>query len=220
MSVDIGKYQAPFSLDGVPIVRKFVERSAEMKKLEQILLPNRQDHRRKMFVLHGLGGIGKTQLAIEFGRQNYSNFSAVFWLDGSSEDSLKRGIARCASTLPKDQVSEMSKEYVECGSGDIEAVVRDVLGWFAQPDNSRWLLIFDNVDREYSTHCSDPEAYDIKRYFPNADHGSILITTRLARLEQLGESQQVKKVDRKTAQATLESWYKKPCSKARPRLLS
>ena len=35
-----------------------------------------------------LGDIGKTQLAIEFMRQHYTKFSAVFWLDGSSNSSV------------------------------------------------------------------------------------------------------------------------------------
>ena len=42
-----------------------------------------------------------------------------------------------------------------------------------------------------------------------ADHGSVLVTTRLARLEQLGDSQQLGKVDETQAKAILESWYKK-----------
>ncbi|KAE9966186.1 hypothetical protein EG328_009102 [Venturia inaequalis] len=206
----VGEYQAEFSLEGVPIAKKFIDRPKEMAKLEQVLLPNRQDNRRKIFVLRGLGGIGKTQLAVEFARQNHRQFSAVFWLDGSSEDNLKRSIARCASRMPEDQVSEASRAYAAGGSGDIEAVIREAMDWLAQAENAKWLLIFDNIDREYTTHCTDPEAYDIKRYFTSADHGSILITTRLARLEQLGESQELKKVDKKTAQAIFESWYKRP----------
>jgi hypothetical protein len=81
------------------------------------------------------------------------------------------------------------------------------MGWLAQTDNTKRLLIFDDVDREYGPHNSGRGAYDIKRYFSGADHGSILITTRLSRLEQLGGSQQVKKVDRSQAGAIFESWY-------------
>jgi hypothetical protein len=216
MSVDTGKYQAVFSLDGVPIVKKFIDRPVEMTRLKQALLPNRQDHRRKIFVLRGLGGIGKTQLAVEFARQNHRKFSALFWLDGSSEDSLRQSVAPCASRLPEGQLSETSKAYAAGGGGDAEVVVREVMGWLARVDNTRWLLIFDNVDREYTKHGTDPEAYDIKRYFPSTDHGYTLITTRLARLEQLGESQQVRKVDRKTAEAILGNWYSRPYSKTSP----
>jgi adenylylsulfate kinase-like enzyme len=51
--------------------------------MEKVLLPrSRMQMRRKVFVLYGLGGIGKTQLAVEFARKHQSTFSAIFWLDG------------------------------------------------------------------------------------------------------------------------------------------
>ena len=78
-----------------------------------------------------------------------------------------------------------------------------------------WLLIFDNVDREFSPRNGDPDAYDMRQYFSGADHGSVLITTRLARLEQLGEPQQLGRVDEKQARAIFESWYRKKHGKLR-----
>ena len=88
------------------------------------------------------------------------------------------------------------------------------MSWLAQPDNVDWLLIFDNVDREYNPHDDDPDAYDVKRYFSGADHGAILITTRLAKLEQLGDSQRLGKVDETQAMATLQSWNNGECGEA------
>jgi hypothetical protein len=78
-----------------------------------------------------------------------------------------------------------------------------------------WLLIFDNVDREYKAQGGDPNAYDVRRYLSGADHGSVLVTTRLARLEQLGESQQLGKVSKEQGQAIFESWYRRKHSKLR-----
>lgn len=179
-----------------------------------MLLPQRQNQRQKIFVLHGLGGIGKTQLAVEFARRYYRRFSSVFWFDGSSKDSLRQSIASCASRILEGQISDTSRAYSTGKGGNIDAVVIEVMGWLAKPDNTNWLVVFDNVDREYGPCISDPRAYDIRQYFSGADHGSILITTRLARLEQLGASQQLNKVDRTQAQAILESWYKRKYSKA------
>ena len=56
-----------------------------------------------------------------------------------------RSIASCASRIPEGQISELSRTY---GNGDINIVVQEVMGWLAQQDNTDWLLIFDNVDRD------------------------------------------------------------------------
>ncbi|KAI9659662.1 MAG: hypothetical protein M1829_006570 [Trizodia sp. TS-e1964] len=205
----VGEYRTSFSLEGVPRVKTFVERPGEMAELERAILPQRQNIRQKIFVLHGLGGIGKTQLAVKFTRRHRCRFSSVFWLDGSSKVSLKLSIARCASRIPACQISDMSRTYSMGSAGNIDEVVREVICWLAQPDNTEWLVVFDNVDRNYSSHTADPLAYDVREYFFGANHGFVLITTKLAQLEQLGGSQQVNKVDRAQAQEILESWSRK-----------
>lgn len=199
-------------------MNQFVDRPAEMEKLEQALLPGHKSNgRQQIHVLHGLGGMGKTQLVVEFARRYHELFSAVLWLDGRSEDSLKRSIASCAGRIPQSQIPEASRSYATDSGTDVDAVVKDVMSWLARPDNCAWLLIFDNVDREYNKQCGDPEAYDVERYFSGADHGSVLITTRLAKLGQLDETpQRLGKVDSEQAQAILKAWYKKPYGEATP----
>ena len=212
--VDFGSYRTTFSLEGVPKVKAFVERPVEMAKLEGALLPQRQSGRQTVFVLHGLGGIGKTQLAVEFTRRYHRRFSAVFWLDGRSEESLKRSVADCASRIAAGQISQASRSYSAGGSSDLDAVVKEVIGWLARPDNTDWLLNIDNVDRDYNPDDPrDPDAYDVNHYFSGADHGAVLVTTRLAKLEQLGHSQQLGKVDKNQAEAVFQSWYKKQYGK-------
>jgi hypothetical protein len=187
-----------------------------MAELERVLVPGpRQSQRQKLHVLHGLGGMGKTQLAVEFARRHHRRFSSVFWLDGRSEDTLKRSIASHASRIPQGQIAETSRTYAADSGADVDVVVKDVMAWLARPDNTAWLLIFDNVDREYRTQSGDLDAYDVQRYLTGADHGSVLVTTRLARLEQLGESQQLGKVSEEQAQAIFESWYKRKHGKLR-----
>jgi hypothetical protein len=132
-------------------VHKFVDRPAESQ-------------RQKIHVLHGLGGIGKTQLAVEFARRHHRRFSSVFWLDGRSEDTLKRSIASHTSRIPQGQIAETSRMYAADSGADVDVVVKDVMAWLARPDNTAWLLIFDNVDREYKAQGGDPDAYDVKRY--------------------------------------------------------
>ncbi|PMD65959.1 FabD/lysophospholipase-like protein [Hyaloscypha bicolor E] len=204
-----GEYRIVFSLKGIPRVSKFIERPTEMAELERVLLPERYSCQQKRLVLHGLGGIGKTQLAVEFASQHQRRFSAIFWLDGRSKDSLVQSIASCASRIPEGQISESSRTYYAGSKVDINIVVREVMGWLAQEDNAMWLLIFDNVDRDYNGHNPNPDAYDMMHYFSGADHGSVLITTRLAKLEQLGNSQHLGKVDQDQARAILQTRYKR-----------
>jgi AAA+ ATPase superfamily predicted ATPase len=94
--------------------KKFIDRPAEMKELEEHLLPS-ANKRQKIFVLRGLGGIGKTQLAVEFIRRHHKPFSSVFWLDGNSNDSLKRSLADCASRIQADQLSDNSRVFSKGG---------------------------------------------------------------------------------------------------------
>ncbi|MCJ1426026.1 hypothetical protein MMC29_003928, partial [Sticta canariensis] len=186
-------FRISFSLEGIPVVNKFVERNAEMNQLEQELLPALM--RRRVFVLHGLGGIGKTQLSVEFARKNQKSYSAVFWINSSTKEILRQNIADLARRLPQEQVSRKSKSYLEGKSSNIDEVVNEVLEWLSRPSNDQWLLIYDNVDREFSISSEDPEAFDIKLYFPKADQGSILVTTRLESLRRLGADLKLEPVD-------------------------
>ncbi|KAK5653385.1 hypothetical protein OQA88_8870 [Cercophora sp. LCS_1] len=201
-----GPYRTSFSLQGVPVSNHFVARPSVTAELEECLLPRRRSRetQRRIFVLYGLGGIGKTQLAADFARRHQAVFSSVFWLDGRSEDRLRQSLASCATRIPEGQVSERSRNAVLHSEEDLKAVVADVLGWLAQPDNSDWLLIFDNVDQDVN-QGSETGAYDVRRYLPG-DHGSVLITTRLSRLAQLGESTLLRGVDEQLAKAIFQQW--------------
>ena len=198
----------------MPVVNKFIDRPSDIAELEQALLPQKQYRRRKVFVLYGLGGIGKTQLAVEFARRHHRRFSSVFWLDGRTKDSLKQSIATCASRIPEGQIAAGSRMYSVTSDGNIDAVVRDVMTWLSLPDNTDWVIIFDNVDQDSQGCDADPNAYNVTGYLPGADHGSVLITTRLANLEQLGASRRLGKLSKDQTQAMFQQWYRGSCGKA------
>ncbi|KAM7209870.1 HET domain containing protein [Rhypophila decipiens] len=206
-SSDYGPYRTSFSLQGVPVSNQFVARPSVTAELEECLLPRRRSRetQRRIFVLYGLGGIGKTQLAADFARRHQAVFSSVFWLDGRSEDRLRQSLASCAARIPEGQVSEKSRNAVLHSEEDLKTLVADVLDWLAQPDNSDWLLIFDNVDQDVH-QGSETGAYDVRRYLPG-DHGSVLITTRLSRLAQLGKSKRLRGVDEQLAKAIFQQWH-------------
>ncbi|KAI3332970.1 FabD/lysophospholipase-like protein [Ustulina deusta] len=201
-----GPYRTAFSLQGVPTSNNFVERPSDTAQLERCLLPSRKSGRirRQLFILHGLGGMGKTQLAVDFTRRSKDAFSSVFWLDGRSEDNLKQSFAKCAKRIPKGQIPDKSRTFDSSkNEGGLATVVVDVLNWLAQPDNVDWLLVFDNVDLDYEDGVLG--AYDVRQYLPG-DHGSVLITTRLSRLAQLGDSKRLEKVDQELSQAIFGRW--------------
>ncbi|KAJ9640885.1 hypothetical protein H2199_005553 [Coniosporium tulheliwenetii] len=162
-----GEHKVAFSLKGVPLANRFVGRDAEMQRLEDYFHPRiPSSARRKVFVVHGLGGIGKTQLVIEFARKHRSRYSAVFWLDGSSKDRLKQSFVDVAYRLPRDQLTADAAEALKHSDIDVDVVVGGVLQWLSLPSNQHWLLIIDNVDRDHLNKGKDPQAYDVKEFFP------------------------------------------------------
>ena len=186
------------------MVNKFVARDNDLVRLEEALIPSLgYDMRRKVFVLYGLGGIGKTQLAVEFTRKHQRTFSASFWLDGSTHESIRQSIAGIATQLPERQMSKASRNF-KVAAGELDMVIFEVQRWFSRPGNDRWLLVIDNVDRSYLATDQDPDAFDVEKYFPDADHGSVLITSRLEELRQLGSSHKLKGMNEDQGKSLVE----------------
>jgi hypothetical protein len=177
------KHQVPFSLKGVPAIDHFVQRDEDMQKLENFFFGHvSQPVRRRIFVVHGLGGIGKTQMCVEFARKHHEQYTAVFWMDGSSEDASRQSFVNVIPVLPPKEISPGLVGAVKHGKASTEVMVQGLLDWLALPSNTHWLLIIDNVDHDYNTMVKDPLSYDVTRYLAQGDHGSILITSRLSTL--------------------------------------
>ncbi|KAJ5651366.1 uncharacterized protein N7484_005089 [Penicillium longicatenatum] len=183
------RFNVPLDLTAVPIVERFIGREDELNHLWQYLQPvNPQS--RKVAILHGLGGIGKTQLAIPFARDHSHDFTAIFWLNGKDRVTLLQSLS---SDLPCLPGQSQNKEAIN--EEEVKKRARDVLQWLALEGNSGWLVIFDNIDQYFSNNSSADETYDIGEFSPVADHGSILITSRLQELTELGKSFMMHKLD-------------------------
>lgn len=102
---------------GLPVTEHFVQRTTEMAQLDEFFKADTDVKRRKMFVVHGLGGIGKTQLCIEYFRRNKEDFTAVFWLDGSSKDTLSHSLA----SVDRHQTNVASEYKVLSSPGEGES---------------------------------------------------------------------------------------------------
>ncbi|KAI9874601.1 MAG: hypothetical protein M1830_009576 [Pleopsidium flavum] len=191
----IENFSMVFGLPGAPEINQFVGRVDELAQIKHILQiaeqhPERAE--RKVAILHGLGGIGKTQLAITFAKQHRSYYSAVFWLNGQTEDTLKRGFVEMARRLYHEHPDSVPLRSAAT-SEDVDKIVASTNRWFSTRGNTKWMLIFDNVDNPKFPGHHDPQAYDLKAYFPDADQGSIIVTTRSSQLENIGEVVSVKK---------------------------
>lgn len=164
-----------FSLSGASKTEHFVAREEELAQIDQVL---RSGDGRQAVTIHGLGGIGKTQLAIAYAVRHRADFSAIFWFNIKDRDSVKQSFARAARRIATD--------YPSSGLGgldeeeDLDKVVGAVKRWLDQPKNTRWLMVFDNYDNPKLPGVTNPTVVDIYRFLPEAYHGSVLITTRLS----------------------------------------
>lgn len=155
-----------------------------MQQLEAVFFSQQPSRtRRKIFVVYGLGGIGKTQLCVEFARLYNERYTAVFWLNGSSKDTLRSSFVDIAGRLPSDEVSADLVQTLKHAKPDIDLVVQSVHRWLSLPSNRQWLLIIDNVDRDHAARNNDIQAYNVAEYFPGGDHGNIMITSRLSNFQ-------------------------------------
>jgi hypothetical protein len=192
---------------GLPVADHFVQREREMAQLEKFFGTDGDGdgRRRKVFVVHGLGGMGKTQLCVEYARQHKEDFTAVFWLDGSSKDALRQSLTSAAARVVRNGFPSMALSALD--AHDVDEAIAALHQWLSLEANTGWLLILDNIDREWqgASGRADPQAYDFKEYLPPADHGNVLITTRLGRLQRAKASLRLGEVDNNVGREMLES---------------
>jgi len=178
-----------FDIPFLPNIRKsseFVGREYLLENLKQEVEEGK--HTQNTIVLYGTGGMGKTQLALEYVHQHYKNYSSAFWINAASDQTIALGFTQIMRRLIEHH-AQASGDYAHISrllgmSGkldsngcfavaqpsDLQHVVDAVKRWFALPENSNWLLVFDNLD--------DPDSFDIGEYIPACNHGTVIITSR------------------------------------------
>jgi hypothetical protein len=75
-----------------------------------------------------------------------------------------------------------------------DAAVTSVKRWLEKTRNTDWLLVFDNYDNPKLPGANDPTALDVRGFLPEAEHGSIIITTRSSRV-QIGRRIKIGKLE-------------------------
>ena len=161
-----------------------------MEAMERHILPTKAQTGRKIYILYGLGGTGKTQLAIAHARKHQHTYSAILWVNGNSRDTVLQSLSAFGRRAGVDGRSEPTTHAAQ-QAPDIEAEAAAVLRWFALEGNHRWLMVFDNIDRDVGSSEEDAQAFKVTSFLPSADHGSVLITTRLSSLRVMGQSTKV-----------------------------
>ena len=152
----------------------FLGREDVLRTIDACLLPPIADqnsqHKDKLrsFAICGLGGIGKTQVAVEYAYSRRECFDAIFWLGAEDAKILASSFARISQELGLDD------------DGSDFAASRDiVMRWLSrsfrkhsgpdEPENQvNWLIIFDNVDNFHV----------LSDYWPSFGRGSVLVTSR------------------------------------------
>ena len=186
----------------------FVQREAEMRQLDMFFHGDTQSGRQKVFVVYGLGGMGKTQLCVEYVRRHKADFTAIFWLDGSSKDALRQSLAEAAGRLPSSAATPAGAVGQPTQSGhDVDEQIDALQQWLSLEANTGWLLVMDNVDREWQVAQkeADAQSYDFKDFLPLGDHGNVLITTRLARIQRPNASLHLREVEDDVGREMIEA---------------
>jgi tetratricopeptide (TPR) repeat protein/DNA-binding XRE family transcriptional regulator len=160
------------SFHNPPFMRNlyFTGRSAQLKQLHTLLMAGKQVALTQ--AISGLGGIGKTQLALEYAYRYQKSYHDIFWVsadadtDMDTEESWMASYVRLAGLLHLPEYEEADQNKAK------DAVHR----WLRKHTN--WLLILDNVE-DFSL---------LQQFVPDDRQGAVLLTTRRGVTEPVAQA--------------------------------
>jgi tetratricopeptide (TPR) repeat protein len=113
--------------------------------------------------INGLGGIGKTQIAVEYAYRHRSMYQAILWVQSDTRDNLISSFTSIAQLLHLPVKEEEDKNII----------IQSVMQWLRR--HGAWLLIFDNAD--------DLEI--VRDFIPATFEGHVILTTRAQAMGRL-----------------------------------
>lgn len=137
---------------------RFFSRDHEVDMVRKALDPVQEHEKPRVMSIHGLGGVGKSQIALRYANTSMKMYDVIAWIPSETQVKMTQALSKLAKKLglPKGDESE----------DDYQASLK-VKDWM-NGSGRRFLLIFDNV-----------EQIDILlQVWPSSEKGSILITTR------------------------------------------
>ncbi|MBO0796253.1 MAG: helix-turn-helix transcriptional regulator, partial [Ktedonobacteraceae bacterium] len=121
------------------------------------------------WAISGLGGIGKTQIALEYAYRYRQDYRSVFWTSAATQQSLQTGIFTLAKLL---RIPEPTQQ-------DYTQALQAVKQWFTTHDG--WLWILDNAD----------DLSLVQQVMPAEQPGHVLLTSRAQALGSLAQRMEV-----------------------------
>ncbi|MGB3441508.1 MAG: FxSxx-COOH system tetratricopeptide repeat protein [Actinophytocola sp.] len=119
--------------------------------------------------LQGMGGIGKSQIAVEFVYRYAAEYDLVWWIPSENLSEIQASLVKLAQRL--ELPVEMS----------IDTAVPAVLDALSTDTHRRWLLVFDNAD--------DPA--DVRDFWPRRGEGHIIVTSRNSQWAEVAQTVEV-----------------------------
>jgi tetratricopeptide (TPR) repeat protein len=152
--------------------KDFVGRQSQLNRLITILHTQDTEEDCQRVALVGLGGVGKTQIALEcaFQLQTISPICSVFWIRATSTTSFENAY--------RDIGQYLEIPGLEDAKADVKKMVKTRL---SQESVGKWLLIVDNADdfeMFYHNDGEDDQSSALSEYLPFSTLGAILFTTR------------------------------------------
>jgi hypothetical protein len=146
---------------GVPF---FTGREEVLKRLEVELGSTGATAIAQRQAISGLGGVGKTQAAIEYAGRNSNKYHAILWAVAETKESLISDFVMIAKVLNLPEANAPEQNFI----------VTAVKHWLDRNDG--WLLILDNAD--------DPAV--VEDFLPQNLRGHLLLTSRAQVFDVLG----------------------------------